>query len=81
MNTTVTAAEEIFCLFKLEREGSFMTSLIETIMKGDIVNQTKIAKGYPELVNVVIKYGTERGYWSDLVERWNTKYPTHKLHA
>lgn len=81
MNTTVTAAEEIFCMYKLNLEGSFITSLIETIFKGDIINQTKIARGYPELVEVAQRYGSEIGYWKDLVNRWNKEFPNHKLYA
>jgi len=78
---TITSAEEVFCMFKLNLEGSFMTSLIHTIFKGDIINRAKLAQGYPELVEVCNRYNNERGYWDDLVERWNIKYPTHKLYA
>ena len=76
----LSQAEEVFCMFKLGMEGSFMTSLIETIFKGDIINRAKLAKGYPELVEVCNRFNSERGYWEDLVERWNLKYPTHRLH-
>jgi hypothetical protein len=78
---TITSAEEVFCMFKLNLEGSFMTSLINTIFKGDVINRAKLAQGYPELVDVCNKFNNERGYWEDLVERWNIKYPTHKLYA
>lgn len=81
IKTNITEAEEIFCFFKLNREGSFMTSLIDTIFKGDDRNQAKIAKGYPELVEVIQRYGRERGYWEDLVKRWNKEYPLLKLYA
>ena len=81
MSSKITPAEEIFCMYKLGREGSFMTSLIDTIFKGDIHNQAKIAKGYPDLVEVIQRYGSERGYWANLVDRWNIEFPTHKLHA
>lgn len=76
----VTPAEEIFCMYRLNLEGSFMTSLINTIFKGDVINQSKLAKGFPELVEVCQRFGNERGYWEDLVNRWNEQYPTHKLH-
>jgi len=81
IKTNVTEAEEIFCFYKLGKEGSFMTSLIETIFKGDDRNQAKIAKGYPELVGVIQRYGGEKGYWKDLVKRWNKEYPMLKLYA
>jgi hypothetical protein len=81
IQTNVTEAEEIFCFFKLGKEGSFMTSLINTIFKGDDKNQAKIAKGYPELVQVIQRYGNEKGYWSNLVDRWNKEYPMLKLVA
>ena len=79
--SNITPAEEIFCFYKMNREGSFMTSLIETIFKGDEKNQAKIAKGYPELVEVIQRYGGERGYWNDLVDRWNKEYPTLKIYV
>ena len=81
LETNITDAEEIFCFYKLGKEGSFMTSLIDTIFKGDDENQAKIAKGYPELVEVIIRYGRERGYWQELVNRWNKEYPLLKLYA
>lgn len=81
LETNITDAEEIFCFYKLGKEGSFMTSLIDTIFKGDDKNQAKIAKGYPELVEVIQRYGRERGYWKDLVNRWNKEYPLLKLYA
>lgn len=81
IKTNITEAEEIFCFYKKNKEGSFMTSLIDTIFKGDDRNQAKIAKGYPELVEVIQKYGNEKGYWSNLVERWNKEYPLLKLVA
>ena len=76
----ITEAEETFCMFKLGMEGSFMTSLIETIFKGDIINRAKLAEGYPDLVMVINDYNNTSGYWKDLVNRWNEKYPTHKLY-
>ena len=81
IQTNITDAEEIFCFYKLGKEGSFMTSLIDTIFKGDDKNQAKLAKGYPELVEVIIRYGREKGYWKDLVKRWNKEYPLLKLYA
>ena len=81
MENKITPAEEIFCMYKLGREGSFMTALIDTIFRGDIHNQAKLAKGYPDLVEVIQRYGGERGYWPELVNRWNQEFPTHKLHA
>jgi hypothetical protein len=77
----VSPAEETFCMYKLQMEGSFMTSLIDTIFKGDIVHRSKLAMGFPELVEVCNRFNQERGYWQDLVERWNLKYSNHKLYA
>jgi hypothetical protein len=68
----VSPAEHIFCMYKLTLEGSFMTSLITTILRGDIENRSKIAKGFPELVEVCNKYSFQTGYWEDLVKRWNS---------
>jgi hypothetical protein len=75
----ISSAEEKFCLFKLDLGGSFMASLINTIFKADMVNRSKIAKGFPEIVDVVNRFNNENGYWEDLIERWNIKYPTHKI--
>ena len=68
---TVTEAEQIFCMYKLGKEGSGMTALINAIFALDTDNRAKLAKGYPELVEVVNKYNFETDYWEDLTERWN----------
>lgn len=79
--TAVTEAEETFCMFKLGREGSFMTSLIETIFKADMINRAKLAEGYPELIEVVNDFNSTPGYWKNLVARWNEQNPHLKLYA
>ncbi len=48
-----------------------MTALIDAIFALDINNRTKLAMGFPELVEVVNRYNFENGYWEDLVKRWN----------
>ena len=79
MNNEMTEAETIFCMYKLNMEGSFMTSLIETTFKADSFNQIKLAMGFPELVEVIRKYSNESGYWENLINKWNLKNPAHKL--
>jgi hypothetical protein len=71
MEELVTPAEKIFCFYKLGLEGSFMTSLINTIFKGDMFERQKLAMGYPELVEVCYNYNNTPKYWSDLMYRWN----------
>lgn len=51
------------------RNGSFTTSLINTITIADQNNQYNLAKGFPEMVDVVQRYQTELGYWESLRER------------
>lgn len=70
---TLTDAEMTFCLFKLGLEGSGMTALIKAIFALDTDNRAKVAKGFPELVEVVNRYNFETGYWKDLAERWNSE--------
>ena len=77
----LTDAEREFCFFKLGLAGSFMESLIETAFKADIHNQYKLAKGFPELMEVVMKYQTERGYWQALAKRFNDEFPGYKINA
>lgn len=67
----ITDAEHMFCMYKLNMLGGGMTSLIGTIFHLDDTNRAKIALGFPELVEVINRYGNEKGYWKDLVERWN----------
>ena len=76
----ITNAEKEFCFFKLGLSGSFIESLINTAFRADIHNQHKLALGFPELIEVVIRYQTESGYWENLVERWNQESPGHKLY-
>jgi hypothetical protein len=73
MISTVTEAENTFCMYKLGLAGSGMTSLINAIFALDKTNRAKLAKGYPELVEVVNKYNYDNDYWSDLVKRWNSE--------
>ena len=77
----VTEAEREFCFFKLGLSGSFMESLINTAFKADINNQYKLSKGFPEIMEVVIRYQSEGGYWQDVVKRWNEEFPYNKLSA
>ena len=68
---TVTEAEHTFCMYKLGLAGSGMTALINAIFALDTNNRAKVAKGFPELVEVCNKYNFETDYWQDLVKRWN----------
>jgi hypothetical protein len=70
MEKTLTQAEKDFCFYKSGTSGGFKTRLIETIFAADDDNRAKLAQGFPELVEVVNRYGNERGYWQDLEERF-----------
>jgi rhamnogalacturonyl hydrolase YesR len=58
-------------MYQLKLTGSGMTALINAIFALDTDYRAKIAKGFPDLVEVVNKYHHETGYWEDLVNRWN----------
>ena len=75
----VTEAEREFCFFKLGLAGSFTESLINTAFKADMNNQYRLAEGFPELMDVIMRYQSEREYWKHLVERWNKEFTQHKL--
>ena len=75
----VTDAEREFCFDKMGMSGSFMERLISTIQAADIINQSKLSMGFPELVGVVRKFQSEEGYWEDLVERFNEQFPNSNL--
>ena len=70
METNLTKAERDFCFYKQGTAGGFMTRLIETIFSADDNNRTKLAQGFPEIVEVVNRYNRERGYWDDLQARF-----------
>lgn len=70
----ISEAEEKFMHFKLGTSGSGYTALIKCIFALDTPNRLKMAKGFPELVDVVNRYNFERGYWEDLVTRYNEEY-------
>lgn len=79
MTTTVslvTPAEELFMDYKQQRTGSGYTALINAIFALDMNHRNRMAKGFPELVEVVNRYGNERGYWKDLVRRYNEENGT-----
>ena len=75
----VTDAEREFCFDKMGMSGSFMERLIATIQAADIINQSKLSMGFPELVGVVRRFQSEGGYWEDLVERFNEQFPNSNL--
>ena len=75
----VTDAEREFCFNRMGMSGSFMERLIATIQAADIINQSKLSMGFPELVGVVRRFQQEEGYWEDLVERFNEQFPNSNL--
>ena len=75
----VTDAEREFCFNRMGMSGSFMERLIATIQAADIINQSKLSMGFPEIVGVVRKFQSEAGYWEDLVERFNEQFPNSNL--
>jgi hypothetical protein len=75
----VTDAEREFCFNRMGMSGSFMERLIATIQAADIINQSKLSMGFPELVGVVRRFQQEEGYWEDLVERFKEQYPNSNL--
>lgn len=78
--TRVSPAENLFMEFKQGWTGSGYTALINCIFALDTTNRQKMAKGFPELVEVVNRFNNERGYWPDLVARYNEENGT-KLDA
>ncbi len=50
-----------------------MERLFRCIMAADQSNQAKLAKGFPEYVEVVYRYQNESGYWEDLQNRWENR--------
>lgn len=66
----ITEAEQKFIHFQQGVAGSFLESLFRCIFAADVFNQAKIAKGFPEFVEVVQRYQNEPGYWEDLQNRW-----------
>lgn len=77
IETRITEAEEKFMHFKLGICGSGYTALIKCIFALDTPNRLKMAKGFPEIVDVVNRYNFENGYWQDLIARYNEEYGTN----
>lgn len=71
VETLISEAEQEFLYYKLGTAGSGYTALINAIFALDTPNRRKMAKGFPELVEVVNRYNNELGYWEDLVSRHN----------
>lgn len=66
----ISPAELDFMYYKHGVAGSGMTALIDCIFKLDMPNRIKLAKGFPELVDVCNRFNNELGYWEDLQERF-----------
>jgi hypothetical protein len=76
VETTISEAEEKFMHYKLGILGNGFTKLISCIFSLDDNNRAKIALGFPELVDVINRYGNEKGYWENLVSRYNKEFGT-----
>jgi hypothetical protein len=66
----LTEAEILFCKWQYAIIGDFYKTLISAMMRADIHNQAKLAKGFPDLMEVVIRYKTEHDYWYHLQKEW-----------
>lgn len=75
----ITEAERQFCMYKLGMEGSFFTSLIETMFRADIGNLALLSRAYPDLTEVVRRFRNEVGYWEQLCRDWNSVNPHHQI--
>ena len=75
MSSKLSRAEYDFCMNQKDLSGSFMKSLFTTIFSADTQNLFKLSQGYPDLIEVVLRYRNESGYWGDLKKRWNEEYP------
>ena len=53
---------------------NFRTLLYHLIMKADSINTVLLAKGYPEIVDIVKRYLNEVGYWERLEENIGANY-------
>lgn len=49
--------------------GSFREALVYAIMKADIVNSAKLAKGFPEEVKAIHNYQNVEGWWESVQEK------------
>ena len=72
----ITRAEEMFVDYKKNMLGSGFTALFECIFKLDTPNRQKMAKGFPEEVEVCNRWNFERGYAKDLQTRYNLEFNT-----
>ena len=70
---TTTLEERKFVDYKMGRSGSFTTSLYDAYFKADTKNSVKLLTAFPEL-NVAYHYSNTKGYWKDLVERYNEQF-------
>ena len=75
----ITGAEVSFCMYKLNMAGAFKTKLYNLFWVADTTSQNKLITIFPEL-EIARKFNNERGYWPDLIRRWNKHNPNLKLH-
>ena len=72
----VTEDEALFVRQRIGIASSGENALINCIFALDTPNRHKMALGFPTLVDIVNKYNFEKGYWRDLVFRYNAEYGT-----
>lgn len=60
-----------------ESGRNFTQKLYDVVIKADYQNLERLARGFPEEVEVVRRFRFEAGYWDDLKDRYSRKLGIH----
>jgi len=70
MADKLTVGERKFVEYQKHMTGGFFTGLFHLMEKADGDNLELLRKAYPEHVEAYHRYAHERGYWTELQERY-----------
>jgi len=62
-------SEQFVYEWQKDMSGSFMAGLAELICKGDLSNQVRLAKAFPDEVAGIQKFQNESGWWQAVQEK------------
>jgi len=72
LKNEITDGEKLLVEHFRGMNGSFYQSFFNAALKADGINLAKLETGFPEEIQAVRKYQTEKSYWERLQQRYDS---------
>ena len=71
----LSEGEQFIVKWQYRMLGHFNTALVDAIAKADIINRTRLARGFPEEVQAYINYSENSGWWESIKQKAEITMP------